>query len=160
LKKPSLIVSDEIEDIAVFDLVGIGPVPQKDWFRLIPENVYAPKTEDILVVLGFPGMWRASAKNRSSFQYGPLPFVVGDVSSYSIAIAEKRNSEVFEYLDSQPQPDASGDSCGGLSGAPAFFITPAQEIKLAGCVKHRACGALMMSRASLVMDLFGKREYA
>jgi hypothetical protein len=153
LKNPKLIASDAETDIAVIDLAGIGRLEQKAWFQLSGISVRVPAKGDILVVLGFPSIWRNSAKNQSTFKFGPIPLVVGDFSERTIALAEQSNSEVFEYLDSQPQQTGGHDSCGGLSGAPAFFISPKREVKLGGVVYRRAAGFLQVARATLVLNL-------
>lgn len=76
LKQPKLVAWDEAKDIAIIDLKGVGDLGQKAWFNLVPENMHVPAQGDILVVLGFPGMWRESAQNQSSFSFGALPFVI------------------------------------------------------------------------------------
>ena len=100
------------------------------------------RKETFLSCLGSLGMWRESAQNQSSFSFGALPFVVTDLSPSSIVIAEQNNKDVFEHLDSQPRRTGLPDSCGGLSGAPAFFITSSQQIRLANRNTQRIVGLI------------------
>jgi hypothetical protein len=92
-----------------------------------------------------------------------LPFVVGDVSREldSIVVSEGNpsNNEVFSYLDSQPRPKNSSDSCGGLSGAPAFCVADdGRSFELVGFVRERAYGALVLTAASCLENLLRRLD--
>jgi hypothetical protein len=56
---------------------------------------------------------------------------------------------VFEYFDTEPRQPDSNDSCGGLSGAPAFYVSR-KPFKIAGFIRERALGSLILTRASTV----------
>ena len=163
LVQPTLIAQDERLDLAVIDLDGLRDFGEKRPFVLEESTIHRAARNDTLVILGFAGMWRESRANYSGFKYGALPFVVGDISREldSIIVSEGNasNNEVFGYLDTQPRINISGDSCGGLSGAPAFSLADdGRSFKLAGFVRERAHGALILTAATCLGDLLQSPE--
>jgi hypothetical protein len=152
-KKEKLGLAKEL-DIALIDVTGVKEFGEKKCFPFSSESVHDTVQSDIVVTMGFPGMWRKSEVNSSCFSTGPLPFMVGDVTQRSLIISEanKFNREVFDYLDQEPRCPDSKDSCGGLSGAPAFYVSR-KPFKIAGFIIKRALGSLILTRASTIMEL-------
>jgi hypothetical protein len=160
IKHPTLLtpvdklgLADEL-DLAAIDLTGVQNFGEKVCFPFGSATVHDTIQGDIVVSIGFPGMWRQSEVNSSCFSSGPLPFMVGDVTQRTLVVSEadQFNREVFAYLDAEPRGLDSKDSCGGLSGVPAFYVNQ-KPFKIAGFITQRAIGGLMLTRASLVMEL-------
>ena len=152
-KQGKIGLADEL-DLALIDLTGAEFFGVKKCFPFNSATIHDAVQGDTVVAMGFPGMWRKSEKNHSRFQSGPLPFVVRDVTPQSLIVPEGNhlNREVFAYLDAEPRHPDSKDSCGGLSGAPAFFVNR-KPFKIAGFITQRSLGALMLTKASLVVEL-------
>jgi|ERR1035437_3870152 hypothetical protein len=160
INRPTLLTKDEKLglakelDLVVIDFTGVEGISEKKCFPFGSESIHDAKQGDVVVTMGFPGMWRKSEKNFTRVKSGPLPFVVEDVTQKSLIISERnhRNQEVFSYLDAEPRVPESKDSCGGLSGAPAFYVNQ-KPFKIAGFIIERAFGILRLTRASLVKEL-------
>lgn len=141
-------------DLAVIDVTGIHTFGEKKLFPFTAAQVCEAVPGDTVVVVGFPAMWRKARKNACFVRSGPLPLVVGDATRTRMVISESNplNKEVFAYMDAEPRRAGLNDSCGGLSGSPVFFVR-SKPFRIAGFIVERAMGALMMTRASAVMDL-------
>jgi hypothetical protein len=152
-KADKLRLAEEL-DLAIFDVTGTKLFGEKRCFPFTEASVHNPIRGDIVVTIGFPGMWRKSEKNYTCVASGPLPFTVSDVSSRSFIVQENdpHNQEVFAYLDAQQRGHNSGDACGGLSGAPAFYVNQ-KPFKIAGFIIQRALGCVMLARASSLKEL-------
>ena len=160
IKHPTLLTRDDTLrladelDLAVIDVTGVQDYGEKKCFPFDDATIHNAVQDDILVTIGFPGMWRKSDMNFSRVSSGPLPFVITDVTKRLLIVSEANqfNREVFEYLDAEPRGPDSGDSCGGLSGAPAFYVSQ-KPFKIAGFVRERALGSLNLTRASTITTL-------
>ena len=111
IERPTLLTNSEKlglakeVDLAVFDITGVQHLGEKKCFPFGDATTHEPVQGDIVVTMGFPGMWRKSDKNYTCVSSGPLPFTVGDVTTRSFIIPDNnpQNHEVFAYLDAQPR---------------------------------------------------------
>ena len=152
-KNETLGLADKL-DLAVIDMTGIRNYGEKICFPFNCRTIHNAIQGDILVTIGFPGMWRKSGVNSCRVSSGLLPFVVTDTTQRLLIVSEanKYNRDVFSYLDKEPREPNSKDSCGGLSGAPAFYVSR-KPFKIAGFIQERALGALTLTRASALTEL-------
>jgi hypothetical protein len=120
---------------------------QKAYYPLDELGFVDASPGDILIAIGYPGMWRQSGHHQSTLRRSLFPFVVSDISHGGFVAAEAVNCEVLNDLDAM----AAGlgrdqDALGGLSGAPVFNAYE-RPFKLAGFVRERGCGGLFFAHA-------------
>jgi len=125
---------------------------QKAFYPLDEIGFVDAQVGDVLVAIGYPGMWRRSGYHESTFGRSVFPFVVSDVSHGGFVAAESTNAEVLKDLDRMARESGrEQDALGGLSGAP-IFNAYTRPFKLAGFVRERGCGGVFFAHARSLVE--------
>jgi len=151
--KPALLAWDKELDLAIIKFEDTeGILNDKKYYSVPERGLHRVSVGDVIVVVGFPRIWRLEVPNAGIFGYCPLPFTVSDVTDRGFVVSEwDDNAEVFKGLDREPKPDGLADSTGGLSGAPAFAVSTI-PFRLVGLVTKRGLGRLFFTHADLLSD--------
>jgi hypothetical protein len=126
---------------------------QKSFYPLDEIGCADAHAGDILLAVGYPGMWRRSTHHQSTFSRTILPFTVTDVAREGFVAAELANMEVLSDLDKfAADLGRDRDALCGMSGAPVFNVYE-RPFKLAGFVRERGCGGVFFAHARSLLPL-------